>query len=94
MRHYACCSKTYINTPSAGATKHNSIFDIYRIFSNLIRTRIKSALGFADFLNEKKLDSGSNPHLSFNRPLPTRQTDLIILDVTNALTFIQLTRRV
>jgi len=37
---------------------------------------------------------GSNPHLSFNRPLPTRQTDWIILDVTNALTFIRLTRRV
>jgi len=35
---------------------------------------------------------GSNPHLSFNRPLPTRQTDWIILDVTNALTVIQLTR--
>ena len=36
----------------------------------------------------------SNPHLSFNRPLPTRQTDLIILDVTNALTVIQLMHRV
>jgi hypothetical protein len=41
----------------------------YRIFSNLIRTRIQSALVFADFLNEKKLVRGSNPHLSFNRPL-------------------------
>ena len=37
---------------------------------------------------------GSNPHLSFNRPLPTRQTDSIIMDVTNALTVIRLTRRV
>jgi hypothetical protein len=37
---------------------------------------------------------GSNPQLSFNRLLPTRQTDWIILDVTNALTVIQLTRRV
>jgi len=37
---------------------------------------------------------GSNPHLSFNRPLPTRQTDWIIFDVTNALTVIRLTRRV
>ena len=37
---------------------------------------------------------GSNPHLSFNRPLPTRQTDWITLDVTNALTVIRLTRRV
>ena len=32
---------------------------------------------------------GSNPHLSFNRPLPTRQTYWIILDVTNALTVIR-----
>ena len=31
-------------------------------------------LVFADFLNEKKLVRASNPHLSFNRPLPTRQT--------------------
>ena len=37
---------------------------------------------------------GSKPHLSFNRPLPTRQTDWIILVVTNALTVIRLTRRV
>jgi len=42
---------------------------IYRIFSNLIRIRIQSALVFADFLNEKKLVRGSNPHLSFSRPL-------------------------
>ena len=47
-------------------------YEYYHIFSNLIRTRI---LVFADFLNEKKLVRGSNPHLSFNRPLPTRQTD-------------------
>ena len=32
---------------------------------------------------------GSNPHFSFNRPLPTRQTNWIILDVTNALTVIR-----
>ena len=37
---------------------------------------------------------GSNPLLSFNRPLPTRQADWIILDVTNAFTVIRLTRRV
>jgi hypothetical protein len=49
---------------------------------------------FCRFLKQKKLVRGSNPHLSFNRPLPTRQTDWIILVVTNALTFIQLTRRV
>jgi len=36
---------------------------------------------FADFLNEKKkLVLGSNPHLSFNRPLPTRQTDSVMSD--------------
>ena len=58
--------------------------------SNLIRTI------FCRFLKrkKKKLFRGSNPHLSFNRPLPTRQTDLIILDVTNAITVIRLTRRV
>jgi len=28
-------------------------------------------LVFGDFLNGKKLVSGSNSHLSFNRPLPT-----------------------
>ena len=37
---------------------------------------------------------GSNPHLSFNRPLPIRQTDWIILDVTNSLTVIRLMRSV
>ena len=37
---------------------------IYRIFSNLIRT------SFCRFLKrKKKLVRGSNPHLSFNRPL-------------------------
>jgi hypothetical protein len=41
----------------------------YRIFSNLIRTRIESALVCPEFLNEKKLVRGSNPHLSFNRLL-------------------------
>jgi hypothetical protein len=62
---------------------------IYRIFSNLIRT------SFCRFLKRKKKSvRGSNPQFSFNRPLPTRQTDRIILDVTNALTVIRLTRRV
>ena len=37
---------------------------------------------------------GSNSHRSFNRPLPTRQTDWIMLYVTNALTVIRLTHRV
>jgi len=69
---------------------------MHRIFSNLIRTRISSAIVFADFLNEKKkiLVRGSNPQLSFNRPLSTRQTDWIVLDITSALTVIRLTRRV
>ena len=49
---------------------------------------------FWQFLKRKKLVRGSNPHLSFDRPMPTRQTDGIILDVTNALTAIRLTRRV
>jgi len=40
-----------------------------------VYSRIYSALVFADFLNEKKLVRGSSPHLSFNRPVPTRQTD-------------------
>ena len=62
---------------------------LYRIFSNLIRTR------FCRFLKrKKKLVRGSNPHISFNFPLPTRQTDWIILDDNNALTVIRLTRRV
>ena len=43
---------------------------------------------------KKMLVRGSNPHLSFNHPLPTRQTDWIILDVTSALIVIRLTRRV
>jgi len=54
----------------------------YRIFSNPIRTQIQSSLVFADILNEKKtkLVRGSNPHLSFKRPLPTRQTDSVMSD--------------
>jgi hypothetical protein len=56
---------------------------------NLIRT------SFCRFLKrKKKLVRGSNPHISFNRFLPTRQTDWIILEVTNALTVIRLTHRV
>jgi len=36
---------------------------------------------FDDFLSEKKkLVRGSNPHFSFNRPLPTRQTDSVMSD--------------
>jgi hypothetical protein len=31
-------------------------------------------------LAEKKLVRGSNPHLSFNHPLPTRQTDSVMSD--------------
>ena len=42
---------------------------------NLIRT------SFCQFLKrKKKLVRGSNPHLSFNRPLPTRQTDSVMSD--------------
>jgi len=45
-------------------------------------------------MKKKKLVLGSNPHLSFNHPLPTRQNDWIILDVNNALTIIRLMRHV
>ena len=73
---------------SIALTKNKFIL-IYRIFLNLIRT------SFCRFLKRKeKLVCNSNPHLSFTRPLPTRQTDWIILVVTIALTVIQLTRRV
>ena len=50
--------------------------NMYRIFSNLFRT------SFWRFLKRKKekLVRGSNPHLSFNRPLPTRQTDSVMSD--------------
>jgi len=42
---------------------------------NLIRT------SFCQFLKrKKKLVRGSNPHFSFNRPLPTRQTDSVMSD--------------
>ena len=48
---------------------------MHRIFSNLIRT------SFCRFLKEKKkLVRGSNPHLSFNRPLSTRQADSVMSD--------------
>ena len=56
---------------------------------NLIRTSFCRFLKF-----KKKLVHSSNPHLSFNQPLPTRQTDWIILDITNALKVIRLTCRV
>ena len=52
---------------------------------NLIRTN------FCWFLKrKKKLVRSSNPHLSFNRPLPTRLSDWIILHVINALTVTRL----
>ena len=36
---------------------------------------------FCRFLKrKKKLVRGSNPHLSFNRPFPTRQTDSVMSD--------------
>ena len=43
---------------------------------NLFRT------SFSRFLKrkKKKLVRGSNPHLSFNRPLPTTQTDSVTSD--------------
>jgi len=35
---------------------------------------------FCRFLKKKKLVRGSNLHLFFNRPLPTRQTDSVVSD--------------
>ena len=46
----------------------------YNPHPNLIHTR------FCRFLKEKKVVRGSNPHISFNRPLPTRQTDSFMGD--------------
>ena len=58
-----------------------------RIFSNLIRT------SFCRFLKrKKKLVRGSNLHISFNRPLPARQTDGIILDVNTFTAIVDLSR--
>jgi len=54
----------------------------------LIHTELRCTVNHT---SEKKPVRGSNPHLSFNRPLPTRQTDWIILDVTNALIVIRCT---
>ena len=48
----------------------------YRIFSNLIRTSFCRILK----RKKKKLVRDSNPHLSFNRPLPARQTDSVMSD--------------
>ena len=42
---------------------------------NLIRTSTRRFLK-----RKKKLVRGSNLHLSFNRPLPTRQTDSVMSD--------------
>ena len=59
---------------NAGSTFFRNVGK-YRIFSNVIRT------SFCRFLKQKKkLVRGSNPHLSFNRPLPTRQTDSVMSD--------------
>jgi len=60
----------HLNTPRTIIDLLWVVHFTYRIFSNLIRIR------FCRFLKrKKKLRRGSNPHLSFNRPLPTRQTD-------------------
>ena len=63
-------SYSFINFLNTGFWDCVSFKMTYRIFSNLIRT------SFCQFLKrKKKLVRGFNPHLSFNRPLPTRQTD-------------------
>ena len=49
-----------------------NIIQIYRIFSNLIRT------SFCRFIKrKKKLVRGSNPHLSFNRPLRAAPSEVV-----------------
>jgi hypothetical protein len=77
-----CCSWDWTGTArrrnsrtTALAFSTSATLLTYRIFSNLIRT------SFCRFLKpKKKLVRGSNPHLSFNRPLPTRQTDAAMSD--------------
>ena len=92
---YCVCQAIFHSIAKLQITWNKCCFSVtplcarYRIFSNLIRT------SFCRFLKrKKKLVRGSNPNLSFNCPLPTRQTDWILLDVTTALTIIQLTRHV
>jgi uncharacterized membrane protein len=83
-----CCSIHFLVHSVSLETSFFSLKNlwyIYRIFSNLIRTSFCRLLKW-----KKKLVRSSNPHLSFNRPLLTRQTDWIILDVTNALTVTRL----
>jgi hypothetical protein len=68
---------------SIGTMKKNSLFPVfvfYQPYQRFIKiTCILYILEsnphsvFGDFLNEKKLVRGSNPHLSFNCPLPTGQ---------------------
>ena len=57
-----------------GSVLGTLLFLIHRIFSNLIRT------SFCQLLKRKNLVCGSNPHLSFNCPLPTRQSDSVMSD--------------
>jgi hypothetical protein len=48
------------------------VHQLYHFFQNPALDRESNPhLVFATFLNEKKLVRASNPHLSFNRPLPT-----------------------
>ena len=51
---------------------------LYILESNLHLNVIRTS--FCRFLKRKKLVRGSNPHLSFNRPLPTGQTDSVMSD--------------
>ena len=82
IRVYNVSSGKHSKTYKGSVGEDGSLIkvSIYRIFSNLIHTRISSALVFADFLNEKRLFRGSYLHLSFNRPLATRQTESVMSD--------------
>jgi hypothetical protein len=46
-----------------------NVIKIYRNIPYILESNPHSVFG--DFLNEKKLVRGSNPHLSFKRRLPT-----------------------
>ena len=70
LHPYAASSLRCPNVPPHHAVP-NRPQSKYRIFSNLIR------ISFLRFLKrKKKLVRGSNPHLSFNRPLPAAPSEV------------------
>ena len=64
---------------------HNRLLDLIRVIPHILESKPHPNLirtSFCRFLKrkKKKLVRGSNPHLSFNRPLPTRQTNSVMSD--------------